>query len=143
MRKTTATKTFKVLILDDNPDVRAHFAKQIWQIGGMPVAPPTESEYELTKISKSKLRILLRKERFAVILVDSELGLGLGTKRGEDGQAIADQLKGGKLGTLNNRTPLFSIFGDLRIKGARGSVYNNLTFDPVKSGIKDLEPFLR
>ena len=128
-----------ILVLDENPVVTAHLANQIKSRDGDRVMPiSAEETQDFQKLSKERMFTLLRGQKFSVILMNGELGLGLGQKRGSDGQIILNRLRTGEYGKLNQKAPVFSIFGDYRLDGAAGIVSNNLALGVRQSGIADV-----
>jgi CheY-like chemotaxis protein len=143
----------KILVLDNNPDVRKHLGGLLDKLGRKaPVSvimPETAAADQETALDAKKLHELLGTEKLSAILLAGELGLhlrdemlGLGDKRGDDGQIIAARLRNGHYGALNRETPIFGIFGDYRINGAVGVVLNACFLDAKKSGIADVLEYL-
>lgn len=130
-----------ILILDANVEVQKHIGKLLAEVVAIGeanliscVGPETASDTS-SEIDQKALTVRLSEEKFDVIMINGELGLKLGEKRGEDGQVIAKRIRDGYYGVMNQTSQIFSIFGDYRIEGAEGVISNHLGQKLEKSGV--------
>lgn len=140
-----------VLIADPNGVVREHLVRLIRTIPSTYGLTPILTEFSAHDLgtgllrpsfSRRKFITTLRTQKLFALLINSELGMKLGSrrhpKRGSDGQAVFNMLRKGKLGNLNRNVPILSIFGDYRVKGGIGIVNNNITLNWRKAGMSQL-----
>lgn len=128
-----------ILIIEPSPYVREHFGRLLTEVNK---SKPLTFTFAKANSGGIRFRKLLRTEQFSAILLNGELGLGLGKKRGSDGSIIVRRLRRGVLGRKNIGTTVISIFGDYRIRGAVGIVNNSLTLGPEKSGMHKAVDFV-
>ena len=128
-----------ILIIEPNPDVREHFGRLLTEVNK---SKPLTFTFAKANSGGLRFRKLLRTEHFSATLMNGELGLGLGKKRGGDGDVLVRRLRRGVFGRKNIGTAVISIFGDYRIRGATGIVNNNLTLGPEKSGMDKAADFV-
>lgn len=151
----TRKASSNVLIVDRNPDVRMHLAELVRSLGSTPLLPTEiERNGKPAKISTQELSKFLRKTDLLAVIMNGELGLSSGLKRGKDGQRILGEIRDGKYGKRNQYVPVFSIFGDYDMHEYKSGpstielivayrVINNLTFDAAKSGIRGALAYAR